>query len=209
MLFYTKAKVCEIVLCRSDVFLWKMTMQVIEERRLETGIFGMKRIRKDIQRTKEGAETPLASVLLLNSARLVLFRFSVFLFAVHAAVSLGLLICKVEDVRQLLFDGGDAARILAADHVGDLLRQVQSLFLNDLVVTDHVYGDVVINVTKYIKVDVVDRSLYFDDVLTTHFAAACIFDDGYLAVSKTVKTKVIVNVKTLACLNVIQNYAFL
>ena len=50
-------------------------------------------------------------------------------------------------MRQLLFDGGDAARILAADHVGDLLRQVQSLFLNDLVVTDHVYGDVVINVT--------------------------------------------------------------
>ena len=64
MLFYTKPKVREIVLCRSDVFLWKMTMQVIEERRLETGIFGMKRIRKDIQRTKEGAETPLASVLL-------------------------------------------------------------------------------------------------------------------------------------------------
>lgn len=47
MLFYTKAKVCEIVLCRSDVFLWKMTIQVIEERRLEPGIFGMKRIEKN------------------------------------------------------------------------------------------------------------------------------------------------------------------
>ena len=43
----------------------------------------------------------------------------------YAAVSLGRLICQIEDVRQLLFNGGDAARILAADHVGDLFRQLQ------------------------------------------------------------------------------------
>ena len=43
--------------------------------------------------------------------------FGVLFLAVHAAVGLGLRIRKIEDMRQLLLDGGDAARVLAVDHV--------------------------------------------------------------------------------------------
>ena len=141
--------------------------------------------------------------------KIKLFGLSVFLFAVHAAVSLSLLICKIEDVRQLLLNGGNAARILAADHVGDLFRQLQRFFLGDLVVTDDIDGDVVVNVAQYIQVNVVDRALNLDDVLAAHLVASRVLDDGYLTVGETVKTKVIVNVKAFASLNMIQNNAFL
>ena len=88
------------------------------------------------------------AILLSSMSKKNLFGLSVFLLAVHAAVSLGRLICQIEDVRQLLFNGGDAARILAADHVGDLFRQLQRFFLGDLVVTDDIDGDVVVNVAQ-------------------------------------------------------------
>ena len=43
--------------------------------------------------------------------------FRVLFLAVHAAVGLGLRIRKIEDMRQLLLDGGDAARVPAVDHL--------------------------------------------------------------------------------------------
>ena len=112
-------------------------------------------------------------------------------------------------MRQLLLNGGDAARILAADHVGDLFRKLQGFLLGDLVVTDDIDGDVVVNVAQYIQVNVVDRALNLDDVLAAHLVASRVLDDGYLTVGETVKTKVIVNVKAFASLNMIQNNAFL
>ena len=112
-------------------------------------------------------------------------------------------------MRQLLLNGGDAARVFAVDHIGDLFRKLQGFFLGDLVVTDDIDGNVVVNVAQYIQANVVARALNLDDVLAAHLVASRVLDDGYLTVGETVKTKVIVNVKTLACLNVIQNYAFL
>ena len=41
----------------------------------------------------------------------------VLLLTVQATISLGLLIGQTEDVRQFLLDRGDAARVLAVDHV--------------------------------------------------------------------------------------------
>lgn len=55
---------------------------------------------------------------------ILLLLFGVLFLAVHAAVGLGLRIRKIEDMRQFLFDGGDAARVLAVDHIGDLFRKL-------------------------------------------------------------------------------------
>ena len=134
---------------------------------------------------------------------------TVFLFTVLAAIDLFFLVCQEEDLIQSLLDGCDTAGILAADHVGDLFRKLQGFFLGDLVVTDDIDGDVVVNVAQNIQVNVVDRALNLDDVLAAHLVASRVLDDGYLTVGETVKTKVIVNVKAFASLNMIQNNAFL
>lgn len=135
--------------------------------------------------------------------------FSVFFLTVHAAVGLGLLISQMEDVRQFLFDGGDTARVLASDHVGDLLRQLQRFLLHNLIVTDDIDGDIVVDVAKYIQINIADRSLYFDDVLASHLVAAGVLDDRHLTFGQMVQAKMIVDIKALAGLNVVQNNPFL
>ena len=42
---------------------------------------------------------------------------TVLLITISAAIYLMILIIEIEDMWQLLFDGGDAARVLAVDHV--------------------------------------------------------------------------------------------
>ena len=42
---------------------------------------------------------------------------AVLLITISAAIYLMILIIEIEDMRQLLLDGGDAARVLAVDHV--------------------------------------------------------------------------------------------
>ena len=42
---------------------------------------------------------------------------AVLLITISTPVHFMILIIKIEDMRQLLLDGGDAARVLAVDHV--------------------------------------------------------------------------------------------
>ena len=42
---------------------------------------------------------------------------AVLLITISAAIYLMILIVEIEDMRKLLLDGGDAARVLAVDHV--------------------------------------------------------------------------------------------
>ena len=42
---------------------------------------------------------------------------TVLFITISAAIYLMILIIEIEDMRQLLLDGGDAARVLAVDHV--------------------------------------------------------------------------------------------
>ena len=42
---------------------------------------------------------------------------TVLLITISAAIYLMILIVEIEDMRQFLLDGGDAARVLAVDHV--------------------------------------------------------------------------------------------
>ena len=70
---------------------------------------------------------------------------SIFLLAILTPVNLILFICKNKNLIQSLLDGSDAARILAFDHVDNLLRKTKVFLLNNLLVLDDVYGDVVID----------------------------------------------------------------
>ena len=115
--------------------------------------------------------------------------------AVDTAIYFVFFICQIKYVWQLLLNGGDAARILAVNHIDDLLGQLQGLLLNDAVVPDDVDRDVVVNVAQHVQIHNVQTALDFNDVLAAHLVAARVLDDGYLTVGETVKTKVIVNVK--------------
>ena len=52
---------------------------------------------------------------------------SIFFFAIFAAVNFVFRIGEDKDMIQFLLDGGNAARIFAFDHIGDLGRQGELL----------------------------------------------------------------------------------
>ena len=117
---------------------------------------------------------------------------SVFLFAIFASVNFVLLIGKNKYLVKALLDGSDAARVLAFDHVDNLLRKTKVFLLNNLLVLDDVYGDVVIDEAKDVKIQVFDRAFYFDNVLFAHLIAAGVLDDRNGTV-KLVQLQIMIN----------------
>ena len=57
------------------------------------------------------------SFLRFTASRHVWKLLTVLLITISAAIYLMILIIEIEDMRQLLLDGGDAAWVLAVDHV--------------------------------------------------------------------------------------------
>jgi hypothetical protein len=108
---------------------------------------------------------------------------------------------------KLLLNGCDAPGVLALNHIGDLFRQFQSLFLHDLVILNNIDRDVVVNVAQNLQVDAVKRAFDLYDVLAAHFAASGVFYDGYLAF-QLVQAKVVVNVQAFSRLDVVKDDAF-
>ena len=105
----------------------------------------------------------------------------VFLLTIFTSVNLILLICQNKHLIQSLLDGSDTAGILTSDHVYNLLRKTKVFFLNDLLILNNIYGDIVINETKDIQIQIFNRALNLDDVLFAHLITLCIFDDRYLS----------------------------
>mgnify|MGYP001702059414 CR=1 FL=1 len=132
---------------------------------------------------------------------------SVFLFAIFASVNFVLLIGKNKYLVKALLDGSDAAWVLTFDDVCDLFWKFQDPFLNDLLVFDDVDGDVVIDETEDVQVEVLDRAFYLDDVLDTHFVALGILDDGNGAV-KFVEFQVMINSHGFAGLDMVKYETF-
>ena len=81
-----------------------------------------------------------------------------------------------------MFDGSNTSRILAADHIADLFRQMQSLFLNNLLIFDDVDCNIVINEAKDIKIHKGYRAFDLHNVFFTHFTASCILNNSNTAV---------------------------
>ena len=101
---------------------------------------------------------------------------AVFLFAVLAAIYTLFLICKEEDVRQFLLNGGDAARVAAANNVLDLLGKNQILLMNDFPIFNYIDGDIVVQKGKYIEVQRINITFNLQNILFAHFIAPGIFD---------------------------------
>ena len=79
---------------------------------------------------------------------------------------------------QLVFDGSDTAWILAFDHIFDLFRKRQRLFVDDFFIFNDIDRNVVIDESEDIQVDDVDRTFDCDDVLLSHLGALGVLDDG-------------------------------
>ena len=132
---------------------------------------------------------------------------SIFLLAILTPVNLILFICKNKNLIQSLLDGSDAARILAFDHIDDLFWKVQLFLVYDLTVFDDVDGDIVVDKTKDIKIQHVNRTFYFNDIFFAHFVAAGIFDECHAAI-ELIELQKLVDAHTLACLNMVEYKAF-
>ena len=105
---------------------------------------------------------------------------------------------------QTLLDRSDAARILTFDYIYDLLRKLQLFLGNDLFIFDDIYSDVVINKTKNIQIQILDRAFYFDDIFLAHFLAAGILDNCNSTI-QFIQFQVMIDGHSLAGLDMIQN----
>ena len=117
-------------------------------------------------------------------------------------------IIEIEDMRKLLLDRGDAARVLAGDDIDELLRKSQLFFVYDHTVPDDVDGDVMINETKYVQIELIDRAFYFNNVFFAHLVAVRIFDDRNAAVH-FVQSQVFIDRHALSSLDMVEYNTFI
>ena len=106
-----------------------------------------------------------------------------------------------------LLDGGDAPRVLAADDIFDLFRKLELLLVNDLLILDDVYRDIVVDESENIQIHEVDRAFDLDDIFLSHLVAFCVFDDCDAAV-QFIEVKVFVDIHASASFDVVENKAF-
>lgn len=117
-----------------------------------------------------------------RSGAVVLYEalFFGFRVAVDAAVNAALAVCKPEHMLELLFRGGDAPGIFAADDAGDRLWKGGMNFLHPLAVPDDVHGDLRRDAAQHVVVEV-DDLVHFQNIFPAVFRAGGVFDERHLA----------------------------
>lgn len=126
------------------------------------------------------------SRIFLFSVQGLIFRLA---FAVNAAVDAFFPVGEFEDLGQLLFGGGDAAGVGAADDAGDIFGDIQMLALDGFAVADDIDGHIRVNVADRVKIQI-DDLIDFDDVLFAHFYTVRVLNDGH----RTVQLRQIQNI---------------
>jgi len=121
----------------------------------------------------------------------------VFLFTILTAIDFLVGICQNEDMGQLLFNGGNAAGIVAFDHIFDLFGQNQLLFLNDFPVLDHIHCDIMVDKGQYIQIQHIDVAFHLQNIFFAKLSAAGILDDGYGAI-QFIQLKMFIDGKTFS-----------
>lgn len=106
----------------------------------------------------------------------------VLFLAVFAAVGSGFWISQQENLIQLLFNGSDAAGILAAHNIFHLFGEMKLPFFYNCFPFDDIHRDVVIDKTQHIQIQSVDVAFYLQNIFLSHFVAAGVFDNGNAAV---------------------------
>ena len=76
--------------------------------------------------------------------------------------------------------------------------------VNDLFVLDDIYGNIMIDKTKDIQIQILDGAFNLDDILFSHFLAAGIFDDSNRTV-QLIQLQVMIDRHCLAGFDMIQN----
>ena len=127
----------------------------------------------------------------------------IFFFAVFTAVGLSFRIGQDKHVVQSLLDRGDTARIFAADNIFDLFRKVKLPFFYNFLILDDIDGNVVVDKCQHIQIHKINGTLYFHNILFTHFIAFCILDNGYAAV-QLIQIQILIDIHAFAGLNMIQ-----
>ena len=107
---------------------------------------------------------------------------------------------------QSLFDGCDASRVPAADHIADLFGKFQLLFLDDLLVFYDIDRDIVIDESENIQIHEVDRALDLNDIFLAHLIAPGILDDGDTAV-QLVEVQVFIDIHASSRLDMVEDEA--
>lgn len=100
-----------------------------------------------------------------------------FAFTILAAVNALLAIGQAEDLRQFLFDGGNTARIAAADNIVNFFGKFKMNSFCQYAVLDHADGDAGIQITENVQIDI-NEVKNLNDVFFAHFDTACIHDHG-------------------------------
>lgn len=105
-----------------------------------------------------------------------------FCFAVLAPVNLFFLVCQHKYLVKPLFNRSDAPRVFAPDYILDFLWKGKHPFFHDFIIFNNIHRNVMVDKTKNIQIQGINRAFYFNDILFAHFAAFCIFNNCDAAV---------------------------
>ena len=106
------------------------------------------------------------------------------------------------------FNHGNTPGILAFLDIDQFLGKGHLLLLHGFPVLDDADGDVGVDITDHVQVDIVALLVHLDDVLLSHLLAFYLLDDGHAAV-QLVQSKVLIDLHALACSDMIKNDAVL
>jgi hypothetical protein len=62
------------------------------------------------------------------------------------------------------------------------LGEMQGHFFYNLIILNHIHGDVMVDEAQNVEVQGIDGTFYLDDVLLAHFVAPGVLDDRHGAV---------------------------
>ena len=109
---------------------------------------------------------------------------------------------------QFLFNRRNAAGIFAVDDINQLFGHGQYFLFPDLSVLDDVYRDGMVDKAQNIQIQFFNRAFYLNDVFSSHFFTAGVFDDSHTAVH-LVQLQIFVDIHGFSGLDVVQYHAFI
>ena len=79
-------------------------------------------------------------------------------------------------MRELLLDRGDASGIVALYDIPYFPGKLEASLFDYLTGFDDIYGDVMVNECKNIKIESIDIAFNLQDILLSHYLGTCILD---------------------------------
>lgn len=125
--------------------------------------------------------------------------------AVNTAIYALFPVNKAEFVNDLLLHRSNAAGIFALDNALQMFGQSHVVLLFKLAVFNNIHGDIAVNVSENVEIQVNDL-VDFDYILKTVLFAFYVLNNGHAALD-LIKAEKLINFHALACADVIQDYS--